>query len=65
VPLLDEYRGLRDKMRDKKDECAPKLEEIKKMRLQMRVLAEEIKKKNESTRTPLPLRSICRCCASL
>jgi len=49
VPLLNEYRELRDKNRNKKDECAPKLEEIKKMRLQMKVLAEDIKKKNEST----------------
>jgi len=50
VPLIEEYRGLRDKMRNKKDEVAPKLEEIKKMRSQMKVLAEDIKKKNQSTR---------------
>lgn len=49
MPLLNEYRELRDKNRNKKDECAPKLEEIKKMRLQMKALAEDIKRKNEST----------------
>lgn len=48
VPLIEEYRGLRDKMRNKKDEVAPKLEEIKKMRSQMKVLAEDIKKKNQT-----------------
>lgn len=52
MPLIEEYRDLRDKQRNKKDESAPKLEEIKKMRLQMKTLADDIKKKNEGVHTP-------------
>lgn len=54
MPLIEEYRELRDKQRNKKDESAPKLEEIKKMRLQMKSLAEDIKKKNGSEFPVLP-----------
>ena len=53
VPLVEEYRDLRQQQLNKKDESAKLLEEIKAMKAQMKEMAEEMKHKNEKYGDPL------------
>lgn len=47
IPLVDEYRSIRDKMYDKESAAKKKLEQVREIRTKIKSLIEEINKKDE------------------